>query len=116
MSEQFSQEGQDLVCVLFHCGKSHQMLAMIRAQWMRYTSGMICYNGSRYGATAKARGWGQLGCDDSGSAHLMIQELQSPKVSNAAFLGVCPFSSPHEIIISNVGSGVPETHPRTGDQ
>lgn len=44
----------------------------------------------------KAPGRRQLGCDDSGSTHTMIQELQSPKVSNAAFLGVCPFSSPHQ--------------------
>lgn len=32
--------------------------------------------------------------------HQMIQELQLPKVSNTAFLGICPFSSPHQITLA----------------
>lgn len=34
---------QDLVSVLLHCLKSHLMLAMIRVQWTRHTSGMTWY-------------------------------------------------------------------------
>lgn len=93
------KDRRDLDSVLSCCLKSHLMLAMIRAQ--RTERGMPLI---QFGTTGlalldnrKAPGRRQPDCDDSGSTQLMIEELQSPKVSNAAFLGVCPFSSPHQI-------------------
>lgn len=46
---------EDIVSVLFHCLKSHLMLAMTRAQRMRYNSGMTWYNRSLSRATGKLR-------------------------------------------------------------
>lgn len=89
MSEQFGEEGQAGSCL---CPLS---LPKDAAHGQGTGQGTPLVWSGTTGLAVGQQEQGR-GCGGSGSTHLRVEELQVPKVSSTAFLGIYPLPSPHE--------------------